>query len=118
MEMMASQLPIDYISKKMAPELLTAIFQFLPYDDLKNALLVCRWDEKPSIPCGTIKYNALRLKIGNFSVSCLNCNVFSDMCRWWREVGEGPIFWTGFKLSFNIHKLSEEKLFEVLSLQA
>ena len=43
---MMAQLPIDNISKKLAPELLTAIFQFLPYDDLKNALLVCRWVEK------------------------------------------------------------------------
>ena len=32
-------------------------------------------------------------------------------------MGEGPNFWTLFKLSFNIHKLSEEKLVEVLSLR-
>ena len=40
---MVAQLPIANINEKLPPELLTGIFQFLPYDDLKNALLVCRW---------------------------------------------------------------------------
>ena len=33
------------INTKIPPELLTIIFHFLPYDDLNNALLVCRLDE-------------------------------------------------------------------------
>ena len=33
------------INTKIPPELLTMIFHFLPYDDLNNALLVCRLDE-------------------------------------------------------------------------
>ena len=37
-----AKLPIANINEKLPPELLTAIFQFLPYADLKNALLVCR----------------------------------------------------------------------------
>ena len=32
------------INSKLPPELLSAIFRFLPFSDLKNALLVCRWD--------------------------------------------------------------------------
>ena len=40
---MIAQLPIANINEKLPPELLTAVFQFLPYDDLKKALLVCRW---------------------------------------------------------------------------
>ena len=40
---MIAQLPIVNINEKLPPELLTAVFQFLPYDDLKNALRVCRW---------------------------------------------------------------------------
>ena len=44
---MVDQLPTPNINKKLPPELLTIIFQFLPYDDLKNALLVCRWVGKP-----------------------------------------------------------------------
>ena len=39
---MIAQLPIANINQKLPPELLTAIFQFLPFDELKNALLVCR----------------------------------------------------------------------------
>ena len=39
---MIAQLPIANINQKLPPELLTAIFQFLPYKELKNALLVCR----------------------------------------------------------------------------
>ena len=38
-----AQLPIANINEKLPPEILTAVFQFLPYDDLNNALLVCRW---------------------------------------------------------------------------
>ena len=30
------------INSKLPPELLSAIFRFLPFSDLKNALLVCR----------------------------------------------------------------------------
>ena len=30
------------INLKLPPELLSAIFRFLPFSDLKNALLVCR----------------------------------------------------------------------------
>ena len=40
---MTAQLLIANINEKLPPELLTAVFQFLPYDDLKNALRVCRW---------------------------------------------------------------------------
>ena len=39
---MIAQLPIAKINETLPPEILTAIFQFLPFDDLKKALLVCR----------------------------------------------------------------------------
>ena len=32
----------DFVSR-LAPELLLTIFGFLPFDDLKNATLVCRY---------------------------------------------------------------------------
>ena len=35
-------LSIRDINSKLPPELLSCIFGFLPYGDLKNALLVCR----------------------------------------------------------------------------
>ena len=85
--------------------------------------------------CNTIQYHAIpcainslakchiRSRKGSFLVGHPNYDAFSErelyhmMHRWWREVGEGPNFWTGFKLSFNINTLSEEKLVEVLSLR-
>ena len=41
------------------------------------------------------------------------------MCRWWRELGEEPSLWTGFKLHFTFHPdcNREEILFELLSLR-
>ena len=33
------------INSKLPPELLSVIFSFLPYSDLKKALLVCRWKQ-------------------------------------------------------------------------
>ena len=41
---MADQLsPVGNINSKLPNELLTIIFQFLPFDNLKSALLVCRF---------------------------------------------------------------------------
>ena len=33
------------INSTLPPELLSAIFRFLPFTDLKSALLVCRWEK-------------------------------------------------------------------------
>ena len=34
------------INSRLPPELLSEIFRFLPFTDLKSALLVCRWELK------------------------------------------------------------------------
>ena len=40
---MRNQEPVENINLRLPNELLTIICQFLPFDDLKNALLVCRY---------------------------------------------------------------------------
>ena len=37
-------LSIRDINFALPPEVLSIVFGFLPFDDLKNALLVCRWE--------------------------------------------------------------------------
>ena len=39
---MAQLSPEIDINSRLPPELINTIFDFLPFDDLKNALLVCR----------------------------------------------------------------------------
>merc|ERR1711971_23987 len=47
-----SSLSIRDINSTLPPELLSCIFGFLPFGDLKNALLVCRrWMEVGEQPC-------------------------------------------------------------------
>ena len=57
---------ISNFMAKPAPELLTTIFSYLPYKDLKNAVLVCRWWRKvgdtPSL------WSKIKLKFGNWSL--------------------------------------------------
>ena len=71
---------VGNINSKLPPEMLSNILQFLPFSDLKEALLVCR-----SVSGAKI-------------VSKLVSTVF---CRQWREVGEQPILWAKLELHFS-----------------
>ena len=66
---------------RLPPELLTRIFQFLPFSDLNNALLVCRLTKNKN----KILWH------------------MSFAIRRWNELGEQPILWSKLSVAPNLH---------------
>ena len=56
------------INSRLPPELLAAIFRFLPLGDLKRALLVCRW-EQSDLGHSKIPSSDTAIKVAAFSPS-------------------------------------------------
>ena len=71
---------VGNINSRLPPELLSNILEFLPFSDLKEALLVCR-----SVPVGQ-----------QTDLSTISFFFF----RHWKEVGEQPSLWAKLKLHF------------------
>ena len=80
------------INSKLPNELLTMVFQFLPFDDLKKVLLVCRL-----APCFVLYKDWFWILL----LFVLCCS------RRWREVGEQACLWTSFKLKFIVNYWAE-----------
>ena len=59
--------PVGNINSRLPNELLTIICQFLPFDDLRNALLVCRYAQHKKILSGKIIKNRIK--------SCYFCSI-------------------------------------------
>ena len=74
---------VGNINSRLPPEMLCNVFHFLPFSDLKEALLVCR-----SVSSKWVTNSCLQL-------------FFS---RQWREVGEQPSLWAKLKLKFDGEK--------------
>ena len=88
---------VGNINSKLPPEMLSNILQFLPFSDLKVALLVCR-----SVSGATIVPKLV------FTVSFI---------RRWKEVGEQPSLWAKLELHLSQFEEGLEKrlLLQVLT---
>ena len=94
---------ISDMDQILPPELLTNIFRFLPYSDLKNAMLVCRCVKG---------YNSLLVKRPKTKARLHRSYLF----RYWREVGERGSLWSNFKLDFSDGNTNRQ-LLQVLCLR-
>ena len=80
---------VGNINSRLPPELLSNILEFLPFSDLKEALLVCR-----SVPVGQ-----------QTDLSTISFFFF----RHWKEVGEQPSLWAKLKLHFKLWDSDSEE---------
>ena len=105
----SSDLPTANGMENLAPEILIKIFGFLPFDDLKSAIVVCRFVLRVSPKVDSLYHIHI---VSNFARTSFG------MRRWWREVGESPSLWANLKLSYMDHKFSLKlRLPKVLALK-